>query len=262
MKVLGGAEDKKQADIMNVVNLLESLSPIQIEVIKAIIQRFASGCEGSLERDDFLTKEAYEFFSMRLAAHHAYSSHMLKKENFEHILEQSFRRAGVPTERQNSMTVRGADLRVGDVRLSLKTEAARDLRQHAIVISKLMEAAWIKQITSTDDIPGMIRTMVLPHFENYDRIMILRCYPESLSGLIRYDLREIPMDILQGIGALQAGDFSPLTKTRTTSATVRYQGRPAFKFRLDGSDDKLTVTSLAVSLCPLHAWWSLAAPDA
>lgn len=262
MDSFGGSEDKKQADITKVVDLLQGLSPIQIEVIEAILKRFSVGCNGSLERDDFLTKDAYEFFGMRLAAHHAFSSHMLKKENFEHILEQSFRRTGVPTERQNSMTVRGADLKVGNVRLSLKTEAARDLRQGAIVISKLMEAAWIKQITSANDIPGKIQTMVLPHFTNYDRIMILRCYPESLSGLIRYDLREIPKAVLQGVGALQAGDFSPLTKTRTTSATVQYQGRPAFKFRLDGSDDKLTLTNLAVSLCPLHAWWSLAAPDA
>jgi hypothetical protein len=51
-----------------------------------------------------------------------------------------------------------------------------------------------------------------------------------------------------------------LTATRTTSATVGLNGKPAFQFRLDGSDDKLTINQLDVDLCPLHAWWSLATP--
>jgi hypothetical protein len=47
------------------------------------------------------------------------------------------------------MTLLGADLTVDGVTLSLKTEAARNLRASHIVISKLVEAAWIKQIKAT-----------------------------------------------------------------------------------------------------------------
>ena len=109
------------------VRLLEQLSPIQLHVVRAIVERFAGGFTGEQLRQDFMTPEAYEYFGMRVTAHHAYSSHLLKKENFEHILEQSFRLAGVPTTRQNSMTHRGADLMVGNRSLSLKTEAAQGL---------------------------------------------------------------------------------------------------------------------------------------
>jgi type II restriction enzyme len=109
-----------------------------------------------------------------------------------------------------------------------------------------------------DDIPGKIGQWVLPHFGNYDRIFTLRCYPDPhRKASIRYDLREIPKELLAQIGFLLPMDFSPLTKTNTTSAIVRVNGRAAFKFRLDGSDDKLTITALDVDLCPLHAWWSL-----
>ena len=108
--------------------------------------------------------------------HHASSAVPLKKENFEHILEMSFKRAGADAQRSSSMTERGADLKVDNVTLSLKTEAAKGLKPKSITISKLMEAAWIKTITSTEDIPHLVKSMVMPHFRNYDRIFILRSY--------------------------------------------------------------------------------------
>lgn len=256
-----GSDASKQVEIASVAKLLEGLTPIQIEVVHAIIKGFSEEQVSELVRDDFLTSAAFEYFSMRLAAHHAYSSNVLKKENFEHILEQAFKRTGSSAARANSMTARGADLTVNGITLSLKTEAARNLQASKITISKLMEAAWIKQIKSVDDIPGFITSMVMPHFANYDRIFILRSYldPER-AKFIRYDLREIPKAALQAIGTLTAASFSPLTATRTTSAEVSWNGRPAFRFRLDGSDDKLTINQLDVVHCPLHAWWSLAAP--
>lgn len=254
-------QQQKQSDIEEVVGLLRGLSPVQVDIIDSIIKRFALGVESGLLRYDFLSEEAFEFFGIRLSAHHAYSSQPLKKENFEHILEQAFNRAGVSTKPASSMTVRGADLQVGDTTLSLKTEAARGLRPAAITISKLMEAAWIKNVTCEADIPDFIERMVVPHFGNYDRIFILRSYQDpQRRGHVRYDLHEIPKALLERVGTLTPEDFSPLTPKRSTSAPVIVGGRTAFKFRLDGSDDKLTVTHLDTALCPLHAWWSLDAP--
>jgi type II restriction enzyme len=240
------------------VALVERLSPIQLHVVRAIIERFANGFTGKHLIDSFLSAEAYEYFGMRLTAHHAYSSNLLKKENFEHILEQSFKLAGIPASRQNSMTHRGADLMVGNRSVSLKTESALGLRADKITISKLMEAAWIKRIRQREDIPAFIHSMVLPHFENYQSIFMLRSYMvPQLVPAVRYDLHEIPKELFEQVATLKAEDFSLLTATRTTSASVKWKGENAFKFRLDGSDDKLTITNLDVKLCPLHAWWSL-----
>lgn len=257
-----GAEAEKQHDIADIVETLEGLSPVQVDVVRAIIHRFADEQFGELLRPgDFLTQEAYEYFAMRLAAHHAYSASVLKKENFEHILEEAFSRTGIPAKRANSMTLRGADLTVGGTTLSLKTEAARNLSQQFITISKLMEAAWIKQTTGTESIPGFVAAMVMPHFANYDRIFTLRSYPDrERSGFVRFDLREIPKQVLATVGNLTSADFAEPTRTRTTSADVMIEGRRAFRFRLDGSDDKLTINYLDVHFCPLHAWWSLSAP--
>jgi hypothetical protein len=256
-----GIEHEKQEYIEEVVGRLRKLSPLQVDIIESIIKRFSDGVDGELLREDFLKQEAFEFFGVRLSAHHAYSSQKLKKENFEHILEQSFNRTGSKAVPAESMTVRGADLKVDNVTLSLKTESAKSIKAEHITISKLMEAAWIKTVRELGDIPPLIAKMVIPHFENYDRIFILRSYDDgSKAGSVKYDLHEIPKALLAEIGNLQAHDFSPLTKTRTTSAVVSWAGRPAFKFRLDGSDDKLTITNLSVAICPLHAWWRLDAP--
>jgi Type II site-specific deoxyribonuclease len=260
--MVNSAKAEKRNDILDIVETLQGLSVVQVDVIRAIIHRFADEQFGDLERPgDFLSQEAYEYFSMRLAAHHAYSASVLKKENFEHILEEAFSRTGVPAKRANSMTVRGADLTVGAITLSLKTEAARNLSMDFITISKLMEAAWIKQTTCADDVPAFVASMVMPHFSNYDRIFTLRSYPDrERRGFVRYDLREIPKRVLSAVGSLTGADFATPTKTRTTSADVMIDGRRAFRFRLDGSDDKLTINNLDVRLCPLHAWWSLSAP--
>ena len=70
-------EDDKREDIVEVVHLLKGLNPTQVEVIRAIVERFAGGFIGELSRDDFLSKADFDYFGTRLAAHHAYSSKML-----------------------------------------------------------------------------------------------------------------------------------------------------------------------------------------
>ena len=67
-------EREKRADIAEVVRALERLSPIQVDVVRAIIERFADDQVSELVQDDFLDRKAFEYFSMRLAAHHASSS--------------------------------------------------------------------------------------------------------------------------------------------------------------------------------------------
>ena len=253
---------ERQKAIEALMRKLSALSSVHIEVVDSIVSRFSEECEGELVRNDFLDTDAFNYFSIRIAAHHASSSVPLKKENFEHILEAAFKRGRHAVIRTDSMTFRGADLSVDGVKLSLKTEASRGLKQKSITISKLMEAAWIKQITSREDIIPYLSRMVIPHFQGYERIFILRSYQNPTdSNKIRYDLREIPKVLLEKIGDLTPSQFSELTRTRTTSAEVTSNGVPAFKFRLDGSDDKITITDLSVALCPLHAWWSLRRPD-
>ncbi|MCF8487448.1 MAG: hypothetical protein K9G71_19830 [Rhodobacteraceae bacterium] len=245
-------------DIAEVIEALRGLNPIQVEVLSTIIKRFADKQEKELVRTDFIDLAAFEYFSTRLAVHHASSGVALKKENFEHILEQSFKRAGHTAKRTADMTHRGADLEVDGRFYSLKTEAAQGLNPKKITISKLMEARWIRDLKGPEDAPAQIKSRMLSHLDEYEQIYILRSYGDE--GRVRYDLREIPKAILASAADLVAEDFGKLTKANGTSAKVSYNGRVAFTLRLDGSVEKITISGLDVSMCPLHAWWSLLPP--
>lgn len=252
------SEFDKREDIEQTVAALRSLSPIQVEVLAGIIEKFAEEQTGEHLRNDFLDADAFEYFSTRLAAHHASSGIALKKENFEHILEQSFQRAGREAKRTESMVHRGADIKVDGNFYSLKTEAAKGLNPRSITISKLMEARWIRDLSGPADAPEQVRQRILSHLNEYERIFMLRSYGDDKT--VRYDLREIPKDVLAAVANLRAEDFGPITKAGGTSANVLVDNRKAFRLVLDGSVEKITISSLSVDLCPLHAWWELGRP--
>lgn len=251
-------EKDKREDIEEAVAALRQLSPIQVEVLTRIIAKFAEDQTSEHLINDFLDAAAFEYFSTRLAAHHASSGVALKKENFEHILEHSFKRSGREASLTDSMVNRGADLVVDGLGFSLKTEAAKGLNPKRITISKLMEARWIRDLNGPADVPEQVRDRIVSHLDEYERIFILRSYGNE--ERVRYDLREIPKQVLAAAADLVAEDFGELTKAGGTSAKVRHDGRVAFTLRLDGSVEKVTVSSLDVDLCPLHAWWELGRP--
>lgn len=250
--------DDKNVDIEKTISALRSLTPIQIEVLTGIIAKFAEKQTGEHIRKNFLDDDAFEYFSTRLAAHHASSGIALKKENFEHILEHSFKRAGHDAKRPESGVNRGADLEVDGHFYSLKTEAAKGLNPKSITISKLMEARWIRDLNGPEDAPVQVRERLLSHLQEYERIFILRSYGDA--ERVRYDLREIPKAVLGAAANLEAKDFSKITKAGGTAANVMINGQKAFRLVLDGSVEKVTISGLSIDFCPLHAWWELGRP--
>lgn len=249
---------EKLPTVDEAITSLRTLSPIQLDVITSIIAKFSEEQAGEHLLDHFLDKAAFEYFSTRLAAHHASSSVQLKKENFEHILEQSFLRTGHAAKLSDNMVHRGADLEVDGRRYSLKTEAPKKLNRKAITISKLMEARWIRDLTGPGDVPDQVSEKIVRHLDEYDQIFMLRSYGDD--ERVRYDLHEIPKSLLAKVEDLTADDFGQLTKAGGTSANVLIDGTKAFRLVLDGSVEKVTISGLKVEHCPLHAWWELGRP--
>ncbi len=251
----GIGKKNKLAELMASIG---KLNPIQIEVLSGIVEKFAEDIQRDHILTDFLDPQAFEYFSTRLAAHHASSSVALKKENFEHILEHAFNRSGHQAKLTEDMTHRGADIEIDGRFHSLKTEAAKGLNPKSITISKLMEARWIRDLNSHEDAPDQVRARVLSHLAEYERIFMLRSYGDE--HRIRYDLVEIPKDVLALVEGLGPDDFRPLTAAGGTGANVMKDGRRAFRLVLDGSVEKITISGLDVRLCPLHACWELSRP--
>ena len=250
-------KDKNFRHNSDIIERLEQLTNAQVTILETILDEFSKPISCKVHKTDFLTEDNFEYFTERIKLHHANSIDPLRKEHFEHVLEQTLRDSGRIVSRETSKTTRGRDLTVDGIGISLKSESAKNTKPDKIKISKLMEAVWIKQLTSKEELPQFLRQNVLDHFNNYERVFTLRTYFSRLREELIYDLREILVEDFRLISHLEPNDFSDLTKTNTTSATVKKLGKDLFKLRLDGSDDKITIDNLNCDFCPLHCRWTL-----
>ena len=187
--------------------------------------------------------------------HHTINQHRLDKKAFEYSFRDALRATARKAELDPSDTNPGADIAVDDVPMSLKTEGSKGIRLDRIVISKLMESAWMKPYKSLGEFHASIAKQILPHFKKYDRMFMLRVFP--IENGQHYVLVEIPMEVLRSVKDVKKKDLSPLTKAKGTSAVVRWKGKTAWTLRFDGSDDKITLTDLPTSLCRVHGEWKV-----
>ena len=213
-----------------------------------------------LRASDIASKPFLEDFSNRLLIHHATNEERLNKKTFEYLFVASSTAAGRKASRVSLDDHPHADVVVNGTTFSLKTEASASISERTITISKLAEARWIRECRSGQDFIRGLREKVVPHLESYDRILTLRAFDLGARRL-RYDLVEIPRDLLLNVRNLVAGDFSPRTINNSTKASVKKNGRQLFSLRLDGSVEKITVAGLGVRDCISHATWQLSMSD-
>ena len=152
------------------------------------------------------------------------------------------------------------------MRYSLKTEADKEIKPDRILMSKFREGKGLSR-TKTEEkgvfrdrsdeelCEGLVRVIKM-HLENYDRVVSLRAFVINRPKPgVRYDLVEIPKPVLEAVETLVPTDFSPRTGAGGSRANVRFDGKPAWTLVFDGSDEKITIARLDVSLCRIHASW-------
>jgi len=210
------------------------------------------------EQSDIVSDDFASHFRTRLQLHHAVTSEPLKKKTFEYAFQEASRATGRAAYMTESGTHPGHDLTVDGTRYSLKTEASSGIRNDCITISKFQEARWIRECITGDDFKRGIGA-IMRHLANYDRIVTLRAFRiGGLVGMIRYDLVEIPHSLLSLIGDVAATDFAPRSKrSGGTSAIVKRNGKAAFRLRLDGSVEKVTLSGIKIDHCVTHATWTV-----
>ena len=82
---------------------------------------------------DFATSLFVEYFSSRLLIHHAVVEEKLNKKSFEYIFRDALLHDGKTAEITFSDVNPGADLLVDGTRVSLKTEASKNIRKNKTV---------------------------------------------------------------------------------------------------------------------------------
>ena len=129
-------------------------------------------------------------------------------------------------------------------RLSLKSTGAKKLSQHRAHISKLTEAAWIQDVRSA----RMRRQRTLELFCDYratvDAIMLLRAFRRRSAIPIRYQLIEIPSDLIVSLEDAPESAFAadgPVIDCAFGGLST------AAQVSIDRSDAKITIRWIRLS---------------
>ncbi|MUG92052.1 hypothetical protein F7734_06085 [Scytonema sp. UIC 10036] len=261
-------------------SVVRNLNIVQVGLLLEMAQAMTVKIEEFVnEGSDLLTPEFVTNFSNRLIIHHATHVEKFSKKSFEYAFASASTSAGRNASITLNSTNPGEDVIVDGVKFSLKTEASAGLiPKKSITISKLMEARWIRECKVSTDFARETTYRVVSHLRNYDRIVMLRAYDilppllkenqtetvpvirdsDAIQTLpkVRYDLYEIPLNILMLIQGLKESNFKPRTKNGGSSAKVYTEdNKAAFTLILDGSVEKITIGNLGIDLCFLHGSW-------
>lgn len=262
------------------VDILHKLNRVQVSLLLEMARAMTVEIEQYIaENSDILVPSFNENFSNRLIIHHATHAEKFKKKAFEYAFASASNSAGRTATITMSSTNPGEDVVVDKIKFSLKTEASAKLTpRKSITISKLMEARWIRDCGGPEDFAKQTIQRVVAHLGKYERILMLRAYdilPPAVSQAvpvrqgsspiqeqvtilpkIRYDLYEIPLNILVLVEGLKTSDFKPKTRNGGSSAKVFTEdGKHAFTITLDGSVEKVRISSLGTRFCYLHGCW-------
>ena len=242
-------------EIGEIIQALRRLTPAQQQWVKSAIHAFGSACQFNRAPDsDVVTQAVLSSFGDRLLSHHAGSRQALSKDRFEFAFEAALNAAGIPAQLVQSRTNRGRDIDICGVPVSLKTEAAANIKDESIHVSKWMELGrgeWALPL---------LRDLFLEHMQSYDRIFTLRRLKEDTGTSIRYELVEIPKTLL-----LEAANCELEVQTGS-----RQNPQPGYGYVRDangllkyslyfdgGTERKLQIKDLAKNRCTVHATWRL-----
>ncbi|CAG4884067.1 Type-2 restriction enzyme SmaI [Georgfuchsia toluolica] len=232
---------------------LQGLTSAQLEWIGAMVGQFKRPHDFSrAEGSDLVTPLVLENLGDVLRIHHSMSRKNLGKSPFEYAFEKALQLSNIPAQLADSATNPGHDLLVRGVRVSLKTEAAKNIKENTIHVSK-----WLEMGKGAWDPKNIQLPRFLEHLGGYDRILTLRCLLQTGTHYW-YELVEIPKSLMLEAAT---GTMEPAKKTRQETVPWYCRvfddtGREKYCLYFDaGSERKLQVKGLRKNLCKVHATW-------
>ena len=173
---------------------------------------------------------------------------------FEYLAEQAFKRSGWPADQVILTTPNSPmhDLKVGSLRLSLKTETGRITRKDSISITKLYTTE-----TGTWDSPSLI-AHALKHLGRYDHILMLRAVWRA--NAIGYQLVDIPLSVLRLISGLTVAPVGRRKGRQSLGVDVSEGEKKVFHIHFDGADGKCQIRGLTIGRCRLLLEWNQPLP--
>ncbi|WP_300340628.1 restriction endonuclease [Accumulibacter sp.] len=248
--LLAGAAPPR-ATVEDLAGELDRLTDSQREWVSAVIKQFQ--LHHSYVRNpgsDLVNQTVLDVLGDALRIHHAFSRQALSKDRFEFALERALSRAGIPAVLATSRTNRGHDLTINGAPVSLKTEAASNIKANFLHISKFMELGrgpWEF---------NALREGFFQHMTSYDRIFQFRCLGQG-PGKYEYELVEIPKQLLlESTNQPFVVCANSLQSPKPGYCRVADATGERFALYFDGGTErKLQIKNIRKSLCTVHATW-------
>lgn len=168
---------------------------------------------------------------------------------FESLVERAFLHSGWPRETvvlEHPNSPR-ADVKIGDTRLSLKTETGAITRKNTISITKLCTTETGEWVSD-----ALIRH-ALAHLSRYEGILMLRAL--WAENEIDYQLVDIPVALLKLIEACTAVEVGRRTGRKSLGCDVLEGDTVLFHVHFDGADGKCQIRKLRMDRCIMLAEW-------
>jgi len=164
---------------------------------------------------------------------------------FERLVKEAFTRSSIPFTEVKATTRNApkADIIVGGIRLSLKTETGESTKPDSITITKLC---------TTEKGPWEAESLInhaLSHLSRYDYILMLRSVWER--PVIHYQLIDIPITILKMIEGKEMETVERRKGKQSLAANIHDGDKKIFRVLFDAADGKCTVRNLLVSECQI-----------
>ena len=155
---------------------------------------------------------------------------------------------------------RGFDIEIAGEKYSLKTEAAKAIRESTIHISKFMELGGGTWGSDPKDLVGL-RQQFLENLSGLNRILVLRALKKG-DPVFKYELVEIPKKLLSKPAK---GRLEMMAKSQQNPKPgycyVEENGEGLFNLYFDGGGErKLQIKGLQKALCEVHATWQFESP--
>lgn len=250
----------REERIARLLAAIPTLSNYRLLLLDRVVMAFAqTKTFWRFSKSKLITPTVLEDFGDVLRMHHCFSREPFSKDKFEYALERVLMEKGI-CALLAPRGQRGFDIQIEAQKFSLKTEAAKTIRENTIHISKFMELGggiW------GDNPAGLIglRQQFMTALAGIERILVLRALKKGTPNFL-YELVEIPKALLM---KASLGRFEMMmTSTQHPKpgyCYVEQDGSSLFSLYFDGGGErKLQIKGLQKSLCLVHATWQFAPP--
>jgi type II restriction enzyme len=245
----------KQERIERLVTALPELSNYRLLLVDKIVRVFQTRKNFTrLTESTLITQQVLDDLGDVLRVHHVFSKEPFSKDKFEYALEHVLLEAGIDAKLAQRGT-RGYDIRINTERFSLKTEAAKTIRNETIHISKFMELGGGQWGNNPGDLIGL-RDQFMANLNNIQRILILRSLKKG-DPIHKYELVEIPKSLLYKAtaGRLEM-KLESSQNPKPGYCYVEENNVLLFSLYFDGGGErKLQIKGIRKSLCQVHGTW-------